>query len=381
MNQYIKKGMRTLGALASATICTFTLSYAQSNQAEQYSLEKIVEVYKEYDKLINKTLEDQKITIDEIQLFNDYLDKHLLHFPKNQQELYKKIKGVVDKNKAEEIDKIVFELENKICKNYPGFLGDYDDINITYSANDKLEEKDNIYLKTLVEQSEKCVSNSLLIKELKNKKEFTFKDLTTFYLYIKATSKKGETKNLDVDVLNLFKHKKIYEKSLERYNLFKEEANKKYISGSVASYLDHYGNDSSGRLKVVQYYCDRDFLAKKLGKRYNKNNKNEIKLVDFGCIDDTVEFETKLPWYAWIPLSFLGAGFIKWGITKYTRRKMDVCDLGLDWITNPTAGFLLLDWIHPLVLPTRLIAGPIITEAIRGLARKADKSRRNRYYR
>lgn len=374
MNKYIKKGIRTLGTLASATICALTLSYAQTStiekqqKVEPYSIQKASEIYEEYVFSFITAKVDDVIKYNEFKQLYDYLEKHLPHmsiksdkdikklvdyFNKNQKEKYIK-QTVKDPKTQKEFCDVIVNLETKVLAYFPNLI-DKGNSSITYPSNQQLDQDLNKIVKELITEADKFLKEKKdeSLSRLTNREEFTIQDLLTFYSLLdqkkslfglKTIQKKQNLKK--TSFVNILEHKKVYDAFLK--DIKEWEEGKGYCIPFISAGVRPYAGTTPWDVESQP----GDVSDKKMEEIFNGSKIEHV--------GKTVPGRTIIPpWLGLILGGFLPF-VIKGFIIKYTRRRWDTGD-SVETATSALCSWFT-DMIHPLAMPIRLLALPIITE-------------------
>lgn len=352
MNKYIKTGLRMAEAALSTTVCALTLAYGQSatiekqQEAKPYSLEEVWEVENEYNKKFNKAIADNKLSVEEIQELNDYLNQHIPSIQKYNQQASKENLG----------EKISFKedysksIENKVLEDYPGLVDKK--VNVFYDADKLIEKEYGAFLNSIVKEIKEYFKGKENFENLREKENWTIKDLTKFYLFLQSKGNKKENKNQrlknKIDLVRLEGHQEWYKAYLERISEAKKLANE-YFSGSLLlkNKCENIIKKSKDELEIV----------------LNIETKRNINLENQG--ESIALLENKIPLWAWLPVMGLGAIFSQFLMTRYTRRKLDGFDGISQGVLSPVFGILFFDGLFPWAMPIRIIGIPLIIEFLR----------------
>ena len=323
-----------------------------------------------------------------------------------------KIKGckgrLTSKEKISVFAKTRERLDEKILVHYP-FLVDENEGNVVYPARGMLEPELNAVFKGIVVEADKILRQyyqdnrlGLILK----KNEFCFNNVISLYNLIKdqdddyfdnsyeadlkekisiLEGKKSRILNLEQN-LALKNRLSYFDKEIRETSRFTKRC-KDYFDQkeNVKNFEDKYGNfNNQFSIGVIT----RDILAiKKLkgkrstfgltlaSERFERDNDKIISGLE-ACIGSeglSVEglenpAKTKLPF--WLGTLLLGLGFpiarnlIIKRYVKGTDTDVDEYVLsGISGLTNGFAGFMLIDGLHPLIYPARMLT-PLVMQPL-----------------
>ncbi|MBU4501233.1 MAG: hypothetical protein KKA79_01475 [Nanoarchaeota archaeon] len=385
----VAKTLKKYGRLAVPLACysLFSLfpSYTNANNVQEAETKpttpSALELKIDYEKSLKRTNKDYKLNSLEIEELHGKLSAYLEFKDKSVVEgadVSKPGKDLEEKVVVTGDDilaPVVRDFKLKILCDYPYIFSN--GYTISYDAFMVVKKSDE--LRTIIGKAELLTSGAVP-DSLMHKKYYDTRDLFRFNDFINLYNKQN---------IKITEHSKPQD-SIFTSELDLTDAQFKEINEIYNSYLDAREKEFSRAKKFWSVGVDQLDSKSKIGflgddyltDEIRFNLKSALELQHYAATDVqgfyvAESFKNRFSDYhlggGWMFLLGLGFPFLRtWLTTKYMRREYDFLDFGENMISTIGCG-AVLDAIHPLIFPIRLVAIPFIMEPMRKIFNIYDK--------